>query len=258
MATSKRLGYGGSASIGGTQLLITGGSFDYARTVSYLNMIRTPPSATMAGRVQHADGIKDYTGSLSFDVHDGAMALFGTTALLGRYYEFTVGINDGVNDWKMEKCKATSVTVSGAVGGVVSAQVSFLAKTAKVAGGTPNAFIRDTAIPLGYWYTGGGSSDNIRDWSLTMAQEAQLVYRNEDSMDPGYIKVGLVSYVLSVTSYNSITAPASINIGTSSFTLTGNTTGSGFSYGGITDVGSYSYTFETSSSTGKSNAVVIT
>src|ERR1035437_21073 len=92
------LGYGGSASIESTQLFITAGSFEKAVTPSYLNMINTPSgSLSKASRVQHASGTNAYSGSLSFDVHENAMNLFSTSKLLGRAYEFDVGINDGID-----------------------------------------------------------------------------------------------------------------------------------------------------------------
>ena len=262
MATKLLLGYGGSASIESTQLLITGGSFDDSSTISYLNMIKTPPSAIMTGRVQHAWGTKSYSGSLSFDVHDGAMALFASSGgLLERYYEFDVGINDGVTDWKMEDCKLTSLTLSGSVGGLISSQVSFMSTKTKASGGTPHVFIRDTAVPMAYWYSGIGSGDDIRDWSLSMTQEVEPVYKNIDSTisgeSPAYLKVGLVSYTLSVTSFKNLTPGAIIKVGGTTFTLTGNTAGKGFSFTGITDVGAYSYTFETSSDDGDSDTSVI-
>lgn len=256
----KLLGYGGSASIAGVQVFVTAGSFDEEFAPSYLNMIQTPPSTAMAGRVQHADGTAGYTGSLSFDVYNAMLgSIFTTSTLLGRFYKFDVGINDGVYDWQMADCKLTSLSISGTVGGLVTAQVSFLALLGKKVGATPHVFLRDVE-PLAYWYTGTGPSDNIKDWTLSMSQEAELVYKNENSTQPAYIKVGGVSYTLAVTSYENLfpagtTTP--ITIGTSSFTLTGRPTVRGFAFGGITDIGSYSYTFETSSQTGRSNAVVI-
>lgn len=261
MATTKRLGYGGSASIAGTQVLVTGGAFDEARSVSYLDMISTPTTSTPAGRVQHADGTRAYSGSLGFDVHEDALVVFKAVGgLLERHFNFDISINDGVLDWKMSNCKATSVTLAGTVGGLVTASVSFLAKAGKVVGASGTTFLRDKA-PLGYWYTGTGTSDNVKDWNLSMTQDASLVYTNEDTMEPDYIKVGGVSYELSVTTFEDL-FPAgttqSISIGTSAFTLTGRPVGRGFSFGGITDVGSYSYTFETSSQDGSSNALVIT
>jgi hypothetical protein len=261
ISVKKKLGYGGSATIGTHQVLITSGGFEKAVSIPYLNMINTPPDTTFAGRVKHADGTNGYTGSLSFDVYDDTLSLFETTdGLLERYYEFDIGINDGENDWKMEACKLTSMTISGSAGGLVSAQISFLAKSGKVAGSTTNDFIRDDA-PLGYWYTGtGDANDKVKDWSLAMTQEASIVYKNEDSMEPAYIKVGLVIYVLSITSFTEITTPSQIKISTKNFTLTGDTTGMGYAPGGLTDLGTYSYTFETSaqSSDAVSDALVIT
>ena len=253
----KRLGYGGSASVAGRQVLITSGSFDEATSISYLNMISTPPSSTMAGRVKHADGTRGYTGSLAFDLYDDTLDLFVTTnGLLERYFKFDVGINDGVQDWMMKDCKLTSLSVSGAVDGLLNAQISFISLAREVYESVANVFIRDTAIPIGYWYSGTGASDDIKDWTLTMNQEATLIYKNDDTVEPAYIKVGLVNYALSVTSYKALTTPATVLIETKSFTLTGETTGRGFAYGGLTDLGTYSYTFETSSNT-KSNSLVI-
>jgi len=257
----KRLGYGGSAKIAGSQVLVTAGTFDEALTVSYLSMISTPPTTTPVGRVQHADGTTGYTGSLSFDIHNAVMgSIFTTSTLLGRYFEFDVEINDGMSAWMMQKCKLTSLSLEGSAGGLVTAQVSFLAKTGKEVGVAIPSFFRDTE-PLAYWYTGVGPSENVKDWTFSMNQEAELVYKNEDSMEPAYIKVGAVSYNLSVTSYGDLFpagTSATILIGSSGFTLTGRPIGRGFSFGGITDVGSYSYTFETSSQDGSSDAVVIT
>ena len=269
MSSVKRtLGYGGSASIASTQVLITGGSFEQASAISYLNMISTPPSTTPAGRVQHADGVNSYAGSLAFDVHEEAMNIFSpTSGLLQRFHEFDIGINSGTDssgiayDWKMSKCKLTSLTLAGAVGGLVTANLSYLALAGRAAGSTPNNFIRDSVTPLGYWYTGTGSSDDVKDWNLTMNQEAGLVYKNADSVEPAYIKVGNVEYVLTVTSFQDLFSAGtsqSIIIATDTFTLTGRSTSRGFSFGGVTDVGTYSYTFETSSQTGASDAVVIT
>jgi hypothetical protein len=257
----KKLGYGGSATIGTHQVLITSGGFEKAVSIPYLNMINTPPDTTFAGRVKHADGTNGYTGSLSFDVYDDTLSLFETSnGLLERYYEFDIGINDGENDWKMEACKLTSMTISGSEGGLVNAQISFLAKKGMASGFTANNFIRDE-VPIGYWYTGtGDANDKVKDWSLAMTQEASIVYKNEDSMEPAYIKVGLVTYVLSITSFTQITTPSKIKIATKNFTLTGDTTGMGFAPGGLTGIGTYSYTFETSAQSGDptSDALVIT
>lgn len=258
MATKRRLGYGGSASINGRQVLITDGSFDEATTISYLNMVNTPASTTMAGRVKHADGTKSYEGSLSFDVHAAIMDIFNPVGgLLQRYNSFNVGINDGHEDWEMQNCKLSSLSITGGVGGVVSAQISFVALIGKQSvTAIPNAFVRDLAQPMGYWYT-GNSDSNIKDWTLSMSQDVELVYKNQNTVEPAYIKVGLVSYALAVTSYNILSTNNIIKISTSVFTLTGNLAGSGYSFGGVTGIGTYSYTFETGSNEDDSTTLVI-
>lgn len=257
----KRLGFGGSAVIGGVQVLIVSGSLTEARSPSFMEMIQAPPDDSMAGRVVHADGTRNYSGSLGFDLHSSAMSLFSVTSggLLCRGTSFDVGINDGEEDWRMTGCKATSVTISGAAGATLAAEVSFIGLLARQSGITTNNFIRDSATPIGYWYSGNNSGDNeIKDWTLSFSQSANLVYRNENSPEPGYIKVGLVSYSLSVTSYAPLSSDQDvIKIVTSTFTLTGKTTGSGYTFGGVTDVGTYSYTFETGSTNGKSDTLVI-
>ena len=264
----KILGYGGAGSINTTQLLISGGSFDMGRQISYLNMISTPPDATSASRIQHADGIRGYMGSISFDVTSFAMGLFTVSnGLLQRNWTFNVGISDGNDTWQMVGCKATNLSMSGSAGGLLSAQVSYVGKTGKQFGAPmAYAFIRDTNIPMGYWNTGtADDDDNVREWTFTMSQEATPVYLNVSNLapepeDPAYIKIGLVSYKLDVTTYKNIfpsLTSAPIIIATDTFTLTGRTLGTGFSFGGITDLGTYSYTFETSSQNGWSDGLVI-
>jgi hypothetical protein len=78
-------------------------------------------------------------------------------------------------------------------------------------------------------------------------------------MTPHYIKVGLVSYSLTINTYTEIANPSKFKIKTTTFTLTGDTASSGFSYGGLTDLGSYNYMFETSAQVGNptSDAIVI-
>jgi hypothetical protein len=252
----KRLGYGGAAVIDGSQVLITSGSFSIGKTIPYLNMINTPPNNTFAGKVKHMDGVTGYTGTLSFDLDEDSIGLFTKSKLLARHYKFNVGIHDGVGQQVMTDCFASSVSISGAVGGLVNGTVSFMSKTAPVAATVARSFIRGN-VPLGYWLTGDGTN-NIKDWSLTMNQDLSMEYLNEDSMEAGYIKVGLVSYSLNITSYEEMTDGEQATIYVpNGIVLHGDTVGKGFAYGGLTDLGSYSYEFETSSRNGKSDSLVI-
>jgi len=262
MPTSvKLLGYAGFADISGTNVLMTSGSFSESYNPSYLEMISTPPTSTQAGRVQHADGTIGYTGSVGFDVHAGAMGII--SSLLQRNVDFYVDMDDGTSHWRMTNCRINTLNLAGSVGGLITADLSFMSATAKVLGSSSGIFMQDTE-PAGYWYSGIGSY-NVMSWNFSMSQEADFVYRNRasstnDGEYPGYIKIGNVTYVLTVSlfeEYAPTTTNAGISIVTSDFTLTGRKTGKGFSYGGVTGIGSYTYTFETSSQTGKSDGVVL-
>lgn len=261
---SKRLGYGGSAMVDTVQVLITSGSFSTSTAQTYLNMISTPHSGTMAGKVLHADGISSYTGSISFDVTKAAMGMFSTSRMLGRFHPFDVGINDGNNQYDMTNCKLTSLSLTGAAGGLVSSSLSFMAGGAFSGATVTNDFIRDDATKgylIGYWWTGAHSDLKVKSWTLTMTQDVQAAYGNLNSVEPLYLRVGLVEYSLVVESYTRMSYPNQSNvvrISTDSFTLTGNTNEEGFQYNGVTDLGTYSYTFSTGSTDGTSNMSVLT
>jgi len=239
---TKRLGYGGSAEIASKQVLITSGGFATAEAPSYLEPWSIPPSQVSRSRILHADGTEAYTGELSLDVTDNFLDVLTTSTLMGRRYQFDVGINDGEDAEVMSDCFLTSMSLSGAPGGLVTASLSFIsASEAQSSIGVANDFIRDDE-PLGYWYSG---NTDVREWTLTMNQAAEPAYRNENSKAPRYIKVGLVDYSLSVTTFDAIVAHSTINIKTRTFTLTGVTTSSGYSFAGVTDLGVYQHTFDT-------------
>ncbi len=239
---AKRLGYGGSAEIAGQQVLITSGSFNTAQAPAYLNPWDINPSAVSRSRVLHADGTEAYSGEVSLDVTDKFLTVLTTATLLGRYYQFDVGIDDGEDAQLMEGCYVSSLSLSGAPGGLISASVSFVSANAPASSlSVANAFVRDDE-PLGYWYSG---NTDVRDWTFSMNQALTPMYGNQNSKTPLYIKVGMVDYSLSVTTFDAIQNHNVINIKTSSFTLTGVTTSEEYSFAGITDLGNYRHTFET-------------
>lgn len=253
---TKRLGYGGSAEIAGQQVLVTSGGFSTATTPSYLEPFSIPPSQVSRSRVQHADGVEAYSGEVSCDVTDKFLTVLTTSTLLARRYQFDVGIHDGEDAEEMEDCFLSSMTLSGAPGGLVAASLSFVsANAAQSSVSVDNDFIRDDE-PLGYWYSG---ATDVRDWTFTMNQAVTPVYGNEDTEAPRYINVGLVDYSLAVTTYEAVIAQTSIDIKTKTFTLTGVTTAEEYAFAGVTDLGNYRHTFETAAdaSTG-SGAVIIT
>lgn len=247
--------------IDGAQVLITSGAYTSSYNSSWLQMISTPPLDTQpAGRVLHADGSNQYAGSLSFDVTSGVMPIFSISRMLKRWYTFSVGMNDGNLAFEMADCKATSVSLSGAAGGLVSASVSFVAKATFSAGSVARDFVRDDDV-VGYWWSGAQSGMKVKSWTFTMSQDVQPVFGNLASSEPLYLKAGLVEYSLEVESYTPPSAGNSnvVYISTSSFTLTGVSFEEGFQYNGMTDLGTYRYVFGTgATSTYASDEAVIT
>ena len=257
---SRRLGYGGSATVGGVQVIITSGSFEQANTPSYLPMVDTPPSATSRARVLHADGTASYTGSLGFDLSVAAMSVVTTSTLLGRGYKFNVGINDGNDAYQMTDCLATSVALTGAPGGIVSVSLSFMAQAGKASTIVTNNFIRDPTSSsgqmVGYWWSGG---PDVRDWSLTMSQAVELVYGNKNSIEPLYLRYGLVDYILTANIYKEVGTlfpDDTIAICTTKFQLTGKLQAKGYTFSGVTELGTYAHTFETSALNDASGTVI--
>ena len=248
MATgiTKTLGYGGSAEIDGVQMLLSSGGFENAVAPSYINAYDIDPSEVPRSRMLHADGVNSYTGSIGFEVTQAALGVISTAKLLKRYYKFNIGINDGDAAYVMEDCYVTSLSLTGAPGGLITAQLGVAARAKQSAGlVADNYILRDAAHqPYGYWYSG---NTDVRDWSLSMTQDVQPVYSNENTMDPRYMKVGLVVYSLQVTTYDAVQAHDTIGVATSSFTLQGETNAEGYTFNGITDLGMYSHTFESSS-----------
>jgi hypothetical protein len=213
--------------------------------------------------VLHADGVDSYSGSVGFDVTKDSMQLFTTARLLQRFYSFSVGLHDGNDSYVMANCKASSVTLSGAAGGLVSASISFTATTAQAAGAVKNFFIRDpsadTGYLVGYWWSGAESTLKTKSWTFTMSQEVTPVYGNQNSTAPLYLRVGLVDYSLEVESFNQLLSGYSnvVYIATESFTLTGTNFEAGFQYNGVTDLGTYRYLFGTGVTVGDSAQPVI-
>jgi len=252
---SKILGYGGSAEIAGQQVLITSGGFTNQSSPAYLEPMSIPATTVSRSRILHADGIIAYSGQLSLDVTDSFLTVLTTATLLGRRYQFDVGIDTGEDSQVLANCYATSISLSGSPGGLVNASISFISAEAPSAGAVANAFIRDDE-PLGYWDSG---NTDVRSWTFNMNQNASPVYGNINTTLPRYIKVGMVDYSLEVETFDAVIATSVINIKTSAFTLSGVTTSQGYAFAGITELGSYTHTFETAAdATVGSGGIIIT
>tara|TARA_R110000824_G_scaffold210162_1_gene395959 strand:+ start:314 stop:1090 length:777 start_codon:yes stop_codon:yes gene_type:complete len=258
MATSdaKRLGYGGSGVVDGQQVLITSGGFNHEFARSYLEPLSLPAEVVTRSRVEHADGTRGYSGDISFDVTANALSVLTTSKLLARRYSFDVGIHDGEAAQKMLGVYVSSLSLSGAPGGLITASLSVTGASApKAASTVTNAFIRDQT-PYGYWYSG---NTDVKDWSFSFNQATTPMYINEDDESPRYIKVGLIDCSLEVNTYEAVRTHKVINIATSSFTLTGDTASEGFQFLGQTELGQYSHMFESAANMDAgSSGIIIT
>jgi hypothetical protein len=246
---AKRLGYGGSAVIDGVQVLITSGSMEETDTPSFIEAMDIPPIPVSRSKILHADGVAGYSATLNFDCTVNALTLLSTAKLLKRRYGFNTGIHDGENNYVMNNCLVTSLSISGAPAGFIGVALGVMAKSGKTTGLMTNDYLLNYTVtpneqPMGYWWSGNA---DVKEWTLTMNQAVEAMYLNEDTVDARYLKTGLIEYVLDVTTY----APqdhSTIVIATSSFTLTGVTTARGYTFGGVTDLGMYSHSFITSAS----------
>jgi len=267
----KRLGFGGSAVIDGVQVLVTSGSLDIAKSPSYLNPLDISPTQVSRSRVLHADGTEAYSLNIGLDVTQNFLGVLTTLKLFKRRYSFTAGFNDGETAKGLTNCFVTSLSISGAAGGLMTASLSLVSSSSPSTPIVPNNYIgfqgatgwSPNDFPLGYWYSG---NTNVKDWSLSMTQEANPVYLNQDVPTPRYIKVGLVTYTLQVTTYEQVypysPSPTGgtdeIKISTGSFTLTGKVTSESATFNGPSDLGGYTHSFETSANatTGSGDTII--
>jgi hypothetical protein len=152
--------------------------------------------------------------------------------------------------------KATSTYDIVVTGTAISGSNFVTTATAGNAATTvPNDFIRDQT-PYGYWYSG---NTDVKDWSFSFNQATTPVYINEDDDSPRYIKVGLIDCSLEVNTYEAVQTHKVINIATTSFTLTGDTSSEGFQFLGQTELGQYAHMFESSANMDAgSSGIIIT
>jgi hypothetical protein len=261
-STAFRLGYGGSAVIDGIQVLITGGGMEETDSPSVIEAMDIPPpssDSSTRSKILHADGTAAFSANINFDCTKNSLPLLSVSRLLRRGYSFGVGINDGENSYETSDCLVTTLSVSGAPGGLIGVALGVDAKSGKIASLISNNYLLNYSSsvddqPMGYWWSG---NEDVRDWTFTMNQAVEPMYLNENTTGARYLKTGLVEYVLDVTTY----APHDHNkiiIATDVFTLTGVTTARGYSFGGVSDLGTYSHSFTTAASAvSGSNGLII-
>lgn len=258
MATNdaRKLGYAGAGRIGSTQVLMTSGGINTEYAVPYMTMLSAQPRTSSRSKVKQADGTKVATANLSFDVTSDLLTLLSTSYLLQRGQSFDMTVFDGEAGQKLSGCYLTSLSLSGSPGGLINGSIQATGPAAPVANnGSWASFARDDMV-YGYWYSG---KTDVRDWTFSMSQDVQPVYTNLNSVWPTYLRVGLVDFSLEVTTYDQLHEYDDIGVVTKKFTLSGNTGSTGYTYGGQTELGTYSHTFETSAdmSDGSSGTVLV-
>jgi hypothetical protein len=213
-ADVKKLGYEGAVQIvsGGSsvQLLASSASFSVDSNTPTMVGIDMPPPTDASGaevrsRFIYAVGTINSSGSLSFDCTDSFMpVLFNICSQRG--VRFDVRIAGGEGGVAMDDCYMTSVSLSGSSGGLVSGSMSFVSKNdwEDGAGFTPthNDPISGTyEEPMAYWYTGSGSSADVKEWSLSISQSATPVFGNVPGVNPLYVRIGAMEASLTVLTY---------------------------------------------------------
>jgi hypothetical protein len=185
------------------------------------------------------------------------MGLMTTSKLLQRLYTFDLALTDGNVGYKMDDCKITSLSLTGAAGGIVAVSLSVVAPTAEVLDAlVTNDFIRDDTL-VGYWWSGAKSPLKAKSWTFSMSQEVTPFYGNKDEVTPLYMRVGLVEYTLEVESYTELAGDSdTIYIETKMFTLVGTSNEKGFQYNGVTELGTYRYNFGTGAPSASDDTVI--
>jgi len=268
-------GFAGAAFINGTQVLLTSGNATLDNTQTFVTLMDIMPDIQHRTKVLYAPGTTVINGSLAWDAKADAMNLITTNGgLLQRGFYFTVAMWTGNNSTPyvgklIPRAYVTSLTLQGAAGGLISANLSFI--SGNVISGGSNVWNdwpgggnyistrseNSASIPYGYWFS-GNSHIPVRDWTLSYNQEVSPVFSNENVSVPRYMKCSTIEATLDVTTmrqialdenyYQKVTnyiAPefSRVVIATKDFEIQGVTKTEGFAFNGPTDAGTYSYSF---------------
>jgi len=235
------LGYLGYATVNNNQVLVTGGNVDFGQTPVFDEMVYCPDTGNCA-RVKHSEGVRSPQGTVSFELADADGD--GLTTLIdpsNRGTEFPIVMGSGVRAAYMSACKASSISVQGEPGGLISGSLSFMSSVVPSFGDyTPGAYVDLDPVP--YWSSG---AEGLVGWSVTVSQGVQPVFGNNTSDVPLYLRVGVSSVALEARFLADATPSSTINIGTGNKTITlMEETGRGYQYPADTDLPVFSYTYE--------------
>lgn len=267
VAIQTNLGFQGAGWINGVQVLMTNGGFSAQQTAAYTEPYNIDRDGYTRSKVHHADGVSVNTGTIGFDLTASSLIdLLTINVLLKRGFTFPVEIFDGNVNLKALGCMVNSLTISGSSEGLINASMSFMYPSGTVSGSFIPAFNRNNIAspapqaPMGYWYAGVPGL-KIKSWSLMFTQNLSPVFlNNSGSIYPKYLKAGLTSFTLNMTTFSPLGGTEMpgkyVLIGASAFKVYGSTTESGYTFGGQTDVGTYSHVFESSALNVSSGSII--
>ena len=180
MAIVRLTGFSGHVIVDGVQLLSGSASVSDDGNPTFLNFIDIARSNTPRSKVLYSPGTRIISGSVSFDVTANALTILQTNKLFQRRYSFDVKIYDGNQGKEVDDCFVTSLSLSGSVGGLITASLGFISATDMIDyNGSSGTFINPEnisggTVPYGYWYS--GSTDlQVKDWSLSYNQTGVTV-----------------------------------------------------------------------------------
>jgi len=261
--TNIRLGHGGGALIDNVYVPATSGSMDNSVNVQYQSGYSMPPKGDRS-RILHADGTVTHTGSVSFDLTYSSLAVVKN--LCERGESFPVSLLDGEYGMNMLNCYVTSLSLSGSPSGILSASLSFMSDSPSNGITNSNVYNKRDAFTnelVPYWYSG---NSYVRDWTFTFNQSVtpkfhnKCIYRSEKygilAASPNYLFIGETDYSLDFTTFCPLITD-NVHIYTSTFTIKGRTTGTGYIMGGSNDLGMYRYNIA-SHSEDRNNNITLT
>ena len=257
------LGFSGYGKIDNIQVLMTGGSMSRDIRTSFIQPLSLPPAGDIIGgayrgKVKFADGTKILNGNMSFDLSWSVMGLFTTNRMLKRGYKFDAVVSDGNTAYSLKDCMASSVSLSGSAGGIITVSMSFICGSDWTSAPTTFDNTRDHE-PVGYWASG---NTNVKDWTLNFNVGVEPIYLNgindTDDSWPRYLKAGIADISLEATTFDRLMHDR-LTIATANFILTGYLANESYTFNGVGEFGTHHHSLTSAASlTDGSGAIVLT
>lgn len=219
-------------------LLATSGNVQCQKTRPSSSAIDMPPPIGNSGANPRSEflvalGTEVYSGSMSFDMTLGAMPCIKKLIKkrgVAFSLEFVVPESQDsarpVGE-RISYCYMQSLSLSGAQDGAITGSLNFVSID-ELDGINVGSFTHKDVLagasyerPQLYWYSGGSSENDIRDWSLNVSQDVKPMFGNVSGTLPIYARFGTLKYELTVNTYFEVKKLMEVNICGNDFTLQG-------------------------------------